>query len=238
VTTIAAFFALGTGASLATLIVAIILFRRVPAFTRARRRRSRRWSRRWRRCWLWGWLATIANVSVAAVHPPAATAAFQAVARCIASHATLGGTVIHANNEVWASSISIVRRRLGNWNGMIDNLDVCTTVPDLVCLLTIPSPSKDILTRLVGHIDFIHDRKLVLASVSRAQISLCELIETGLKHGSSWAVWGWRTVNGPLLLGRQASRDWVGTPLSSIRCHIGACDDFLVGLGIIIPMNG
>jgi hypothetical protein len=67
---------------------------------------------------------------------------------------------------------------------MIDNLNVCTAVPDLVGLLTVPSPAQDVLARLVGHIHVIHDGKLVLARISRAQVSLSELVESRFKHGS------------------------------------------------------
>jgi hypothetical protein len=65
---------------------------------------------------------------------------------------------------------------------MINNLNVCTAVPDLVSLLAIPSPAQNILAGLVWDTDLIHDRKLVLACVSWAQVSLSELIESWLEH--------------------------------------------------------
>jgi hypothetical protein len=119
---------------------------------------------------------------------------------------------------------------------MIHNLNVCTAVPDLVSLLAVPSPAQDIFARLVGHVDLVHDRELVLARVAWAQESLSELIKSRFKHCSRWAVWSCRAMNGPLF--GQASRDWIGSPLSSIRCHIGACHDLLVSLRIIVPMDG
>jgi hypothetical protein len=173
---------------------------------------------------------------VTGVHVPATTAAFKTIARCVASHAALAGAVIHTRNEIRACAISIVRRWLRNWNRMINNLNVCTAVPDLVSLLAIPSPAQDILARLVGHIDLVHDRKLVLAGVCWAQVSLSELIKSRLEHGSCWAVGSCGAMNRPLF--RQASGDWIGSPLSSIRCNIGACHNLLVSLRVIIPMDG
>jgi hypothetical protein len=111
-------------------------------------------------------------------------------------HATLAGAVVHTRNKIRARGISIVRRWLGNWNRVIHNLNVCTAVPNLVSLFTIPSPAQDILARLVGHIDIIHDRKLVLAGVSWAQVSLRELIETRLKHSAFRAIWSCPAMNG------------------------------------------
>jgi hypothetical protein len=73
---------------------------------------------------------------------------------------------------------------LWHWDRVINNLNVCATVPDLVCLLTVPSPTQDVLARLVGYVNLIHDGKLVLAGVSWAQESLSELIKSWLKHGS------------------------------------------------------
>jgi hypothetical protein len=119
---------------------------------------------------------------------------------------------------------------------MINNLNVCTAVPDLVGLLAVPSPAQDILARLVGHVDLIHDRKLVLAGVSWSQVSLSELIETGLKHSPCCAIRSCRAMNRPLF--RQAGRNWIGSPLSPIRGNICACDNLLVSLRVIIPMDG
>jgi hypothetical protein len=151
-------------------------------------------------------------------------------------HAALGGAVVNTGNEIRACAVSIVRWWLRNWNRMINNLDVCTAVPDLVSLLTVPPPAQDIFARLVGHIDLVHDRKLVLAGISRAQVSLSELIESRLEHCSCRAIMSCTTMNRPLFA--QAGRDWIGAPLGSIRCNIGACHNLLVSLRVIIPMDG
>merc|ERR1711871_283170 len=119
---------------------------------------------------------------------------------------------------------------------MVNNLDISTAVPHLVGLLTIPSPTQNIFPRLVGNVHLIHDRKLVLARIAWAQVSLGELIESRLKHCSGWAVRSCSAMDRPLL--RHACRDGIGSPLSSIRCNISACHNLLVGLRVIIPMNG
>jgi hypothetical protein len=140
----------------------------------------------------------LANVAFAAVHPPTAWAAFQTVARSITSHATfVGGAVIHTRSEIRASAIGIVRRWFRNRDRMINNLNVCTAVPDLVSLLAIPSPAQNIFARLVWDIDLVHDGKLVLAGVSWTQISLGELIESRFKHGSHGAVKSCSALLGP-----------------------------------------
>jgi hypothetical protein len=80
---------------------------------------------------------------------------------------------------------------------MIDNLNVCTAGPDLVSLFAVPSPAQNILARLVWNIDLVHHRKLILASVSWAQVALRELIKSRLEHGSRNTVWSGAAVDIP-----------------------------------------
>merc|ERR1719421_2717066 len=39
--------------------------------------------------------------------------------------------------------------------------DVSTAVPHLICLLAVPPPRKNVLTRLVWHVHLIHDAEFV-----------------------------------------------------------------------------
>merc|ERR1712232_1450204 len=82
---------------------------------------------------------------------------------------------------MWARSIGIVRRCWCWWDSSIDDLNVCATGPHLISFLAIPPPAQDVGTRLVRHVDLVHDGELVLASVCWAQVSLGEFIKAWLE---------------------------------------------------------
>merc|ERR1711934_971632 len=133
-------------------------------------------------------------------------AAFTADLTVFASLLCLSTTLVVASKsgEIWFESIALPawsgswRWRWGWWSWSwrswsrsrtISDHNVSTAQPHLISLFAVPSPSKDVLTWRVRHIDLVHDREFVssLLSCKFSQIALCELSELSLKLGASWA---------------------------------------------------
>jgi hypothetical protein len=139
-------------------------------------------------------------------------AAFTADLAILASFLCLSTALVVASKsgEVWFESIALPTRS-GSWcwrwgrrswgwrsrsrSWTISDHNVCTACPHLISLFAVPSPSQDVLTWCVRHIDFVHDRELVssLLSCELSQVTLSELSELSLKLGASWASRSCRT---------------------------------------------
>jgi len=145
------------------------------------------------------------------------------------------------------------------WHWAVSDDDVGATVPHLICLLAVPSPTQYKIAWRVWNLHLVHDAELVATSNKEA---LSELVEASLEHGAMWAVarrgavlrircalWvcaGSTVAFTKLLRLATASQadvtsaawNWVGAPLGAIFGNVCLGWNLDVRMRVVVKMNG